>query len=268
MRRVGRRESGEVSSRDAWTRKELATLLEVARAHEPRLYPALLLAFSTGLRRGEVLGLQWADVVVKRAELCVRRSVSRGVAATPKSGRARTVAMPPSLVREIESLLALRHRQQIERGWASVPLWVFCSESGDRWDENNFSRAWRRVQRRAQKQGVRPLPFHSTRHSYATFAIDAGRSIRWVSEQLGHADPAMTLRAYAHVLPRREEDVSFADFGAMNTAPDGPIRPLPSVVAGSEELRPPKAQHARQFPWSGRSDSNRRPSAPKVRAAT
>ena len=141
---------------------------------------------------------------------------------------------------------------------------MFCSESGDRWDENNFSRAWRRVQRRAQKQGVRPLPFHSTRHTYATFAIDAGRSIRWVSEQLGHADPAMTLRAYAHVLPRRDEDVSFADFGAPRTAPDGPIRPLSSVVAGSKELRPPKAQHGRQFPWSGRSDSNRRHSAPKA----
>ena len=101
MRRVGRSESAEVPSRDAWTREELSTLLDVARAHEPRLYPALLLAFATGLRRGEVLGLQWTDIVVKRAELCVRRSISRGVAATPKSGRARIVAMPPSLVREI-----------------------------------------------------------------------------------------------------------------------------------------------------------------------
>ena len=66
--------------------------------------------------------------------------------------------------------------------------------------------------RRAQKQGVRPFVFHSTRHSYAALAIEEGRSIRWVAEQLGHADPAMTLRAYAHVLPREEEDRSFADF--------------------------------------------------------
>ena len=48
--------------------------------------------------------------------------------------------------------------------------------------------------RRAQKRGVRPLPFHATRHTYASLAIEAGRTLPWVAEQRGHADPA-SLRA-------------------------------------------------------------------------
>ena len=105
-----------------------------------------------------------------------------------------------------------------------------------------------------------------TWHTYATHALEAGRSVRWVSGQLGHADPAMTLRAYAHVLPHREEDLSFADFGTRHAAPDGPIRPLSTVVAGSSEERPPKTQQDRASAWSGRPDLNRRPSAPKTAA--
>ncbi len=115
--------------------------------------------------------------------------------------------------------------------------------------------------RRAQKQGVRPFVFHATRHSYATLAIEDGRSIRWVAEQLGHADPAMTLRAYAHVLPLEDEDLSFADFVPV-TPPDGPIRPLPREAVTASSSPSPKTESQRPVAWSGRSDSNRRPSAP------
>ena len=62
------------------------------------------------------------------------------------------------------------------------------------------------------------MRLHSTRHTWATFALQAGKSIRWVADQLGHADPALTLRVYAHILPQEETDLSFADFR-------GPRRP-------------------------------------------
>jgi len=45
-------------------------------------------------------------------------------------------------------------------------------------------------------------------------ALAAGKSIRWVAEQLGHANPELTMRVYAHVLPSEEGDLTFADFGA------------------------------------------------------
>ena len=74
---------------------------------------------------------------------------------------------------------------------------------------------------RAQPLGVRPLRIHDARHTWATFALHAGKNIRWVSDQLGHADPAFTLRVYAHALREEETDLAFAEFGGLgrpNTA--------------------------------------------------
>ena len=54
-------------------------------------------------------------------------------------------------------------------------------------------------------------------HTLATHALDSGKSIRWVADQLGHADPALTPRVYSHVLRDDEVDLSFADFAAAET---------------------------------------------------
>ena len=95
---------------------------------------------------------------------------------------------------------------------------VFCSETGSPWQERNFNRVWERVRRKAQAEGARPLRLHCTRHTYASRALAAGKSLRWVAGQLGHSNPELTLRQYAHMLPQEETDLSFADFG-------GPRRP-------------------------------------------
>lgn len=58
MRRVGRRTAAEAGHADSWTRQEVEALLGLAAQHEPRFHPALALLFSTGLRRGELLGLR------------------------------------------------------------------------------------------------------------------------------------------------------------------------------------------------------------------
>ncbi len=67
---------------------------------------------------------------------------------------------------------------------------------------------------RSEKGRVaRPLRLHGTRHTDATRALKAGKSLRWVSQQLGHSRPELTLRTYAHVMPDEESGVSFANFG-------------------------------------------------------
>ena len=110
-------------------------------------------------------------------------------------------------------LLATRRREALSRGWAEIPEWVFCSGKGTALDERNFARRWERLRRRAQAKGIRPLKLHSARHAWATLALQAGKSIRWVADQLGHADPALTLRVYAHAIREAEPDLSFVDFG-------------------------------------------------------
>jgi integrase len=70
---------------------------------------------------------------------------------------------------------------------------------------------------------VRPLELHCARHTYASRTLAAGKSVRWVAE-LGHANPELTLRTYAHVLPDRE-DLAFADFVSVSDAPGRPLSP-------------------------------------------
>jgi hypothetical protein len=83
------------------------------------------------------------------------------------------------------------------------------------------------VRRRAEKKKVRRLKLHCTRHTWATYALQSGKNIRWVADQLGHADPSLTLRVYAHAMPDDEIDLSFADFG-------GPGRPYTALANDDE----------------------------------
>jgi len=230
MRRVDRRVGTEASGVDSWSPEEVSTLLRVAEEHEPRFHPALAALFYTGIRRGELLGLKWEDVDFQRLRLHIRRAYVKGSMTTPKSGRGRHVAIAPALASLLVDVLATRRREALTFGWAETPEWVFPSQTGSPIDQDNFERSWRRVRRRAQALGVRPLRLHCARHTYASLALASGKSVRWVADQLGHADPALTLRVYAHVIPNDEQDLSFLDFDGS-----GRLYPAPLGATRSEE---------------------------------
>jgi integrase len=140
------------------------------------------------------------------------------------------VALPPSIVNELRRLQARRRQEALGRGWGEVPPWVFCSSVGTYLDPGRVSRRWARVRRAAARHGVRPLKLHAARHTWATLALESGKSLRWVARQLGHADPALTLRVYAHALPEEERDLSFADFQAVPSTPK-PHQTSPALLA-------------------------------------
>jgi hypothetical protein len=154
--------------------------------------------------------------------------------------------MTGGLAEVLFDLLAARRRQALASGWPEVPEWVFCSDVGNALEERNFSREWYRLRRRAEKEGIRPLKLHTTRHTWATFALQAGKSLRWVAEQLGHSDPGFTLRVYAHATRENESDLSFADFGGskrLNPAPakgeaDAESRNTAASLVGRQGLEP------------------------------
>jgi len=240
MRRIDRRTAKETRVVDAWSREEVEKLLGVAEEHEPRFAPVLRFLLSTGARRGEAVGLRWEDVDFESGRITIRRALTQGVTVTPKSGKARRIAMPPTLASVLFDLLAERRIQAMQRGWAEIPPWVFASKAGTPLDERNVTRSWHRVRRRAQKAGVRPFKLHAARHTFASLALAAGRSIRWVAEQLGHANPELTLRVYAHALPVRDEDLAFAAFAASAPTRPGSSRlyPAPDPEESLDEESP------------------------------
>lgn len=70
-----------------------------------------------------------------------------------------------------------------------MPQWVLSIQTGGPLDVHDFERTRLRLRRRSQKAGVRPLRLHRTGHTYASFALAAGKPVRWVSQQLGHSSP-------------------------------------------------------------------------------
>jgi integrase len=233
IRRVARSEDLEARVVDAWTRNEVEKLLGLAREHEPGFEPLLRFLFSTGARRGEALGLQWEDVDFDRSRITIRRALTKGIQVTPKSGKSRVVAMSPTLSEALFDLLGQRRRENIALGRPDIPVHVFCSQAGTPLDERNLTRTWQRLRRRAARLGIRPLRLHAARHTFASIAIASGRSLRFVAEQLGHSDPAFTLKTYAHLLPSESEDMSFADFSATL---DGTKRHQTAPADGVENL--------------------------------
>ena len=141
MRRVDRREATEVRQAEAWTETEVRTLLAVAHEHEIRFYPALLFMLSTGVRRGECLGVQWSDIDFERCRVTIRRAIVRGAATTPKNGKSRTIAMPPGLASALfdRSHNAARSRSA---GAGLRSLGGFSARSRSTWRGRSRKSAW------------------------------------------------------------------------------------------------------------------------------
>jgi integrase len=171
--------------------------------------PLLATAIYTGLRFGEVLGLTWADVDFKAGLVRVRKQLGRdGKRVAPKTKKAvRDVVLAPALRPLLLDLKAGSRYSQPDH-------LVFCTQTGTPLQQRNVTRRGlepaaeraglipTKEQRKAAKQaggdGRPGLRFHDLRHCYASALIDAGADIVFVSEQLGHASPAITLTVYSH----------------------------------------------------------------------
>lgn len=203
----------EVKEIQCWTPEEVTTLLDCARREEPWFRAFLRATADTGMRRGEVMGLQIGDLNFARSEIRIRRAIVRNRVTTPKSGKAHTVVMAPGLSVALRVYLEPRRFEE-----ANPEEWVFRRRGGGHLREDEVKAPWYRVRKRAAARGVRPLKFHTWRHTWASMALAAGRPITWVSSNLGHANPSITLRVYSHMIPDQAEDLSWLERGNETTS--------------------------------------------------
>jgi integrase len=192
-----------------WTAEQLRRFLEHVAGD--RLYAAWLLLASTGMRRGELLGLRWVDVDLELARVSVRQTLvlagRQVVISEPKTSRGRrSIALDP---RTVAALRAWRAAQAAERlAWGGA--WVdsglcFTREDGTplhpEWLSDAF--AWR-----VQRAGLPPIRLHDLRHTHASLGLAAGVPVKVMSERLGHTSSSFTADAYQHVTPALEEQAA------------------------------------------------------------
>lgn len=169
----------------------------------------VLFALYTGVRRGELLAVQYADINFDDAYVTIRRSLEETRSGlnfkVPKNGKSRTIPLVP---RVLESIRHHRARQAAQR-LALGPAYqnhdlVFAMEDGSPWKPHAFGDRFRwKVQPCNEIPHIR---LHDVRHTTATLLRRAGVSIKDVSTILGHSTVAVTADIYTHTL--RDDSVS------------------------------------------------------------
>jgi integrase len=192
-----------------WDAEQLRQFLHGIEQH--RLCPAFHLAASTGMRRGEVLGLLWRDVDLDARRLSVSQALV-SVAYTAQiadvktgSGR-RTIDLDD---RTISILRAWRKRQLEERlalgaNYEDHGL-VFTRPEGSWVHPDLFSKTFDRM---VAASGLPVIRLHDLRHGHASLLLKSGVPVKVVSERLGHATPAFTMTVYQHVLPGMQAEAA------------------------------------------------------------
>jgi len=182
--------------------RELSSLLK--RAADSRIYIPVLLAATTGMRRGEVLGLHWSDVDLDRGVVVVQRSLSttRGgsMEKETKSHRGRrSVTLLSVAVDALRSHKAAQARARLQLGPLYDDRDLVCARpNGTHLDPGKLSSAFGALIR---ESGLPTIRFHDLRHTHATHLMKLNVHPKVVSERLGHSTIGITLDTYSHVIP-------------------------------------------------------------------
>jgi integrase len=167
--------------------------------NSPECYPLFLSAIHTGMRSGELAGLQWTDVDWRRNFVCVRRGVKNGKVLPTKTGKARRIDLSDALKAELEAMRRRRREEYLEAGKPEIPEWVFPNSDGGIIDMQNIKN--RRFYRCLEKAKLHRIRFHDLRHTFASLLIQNGESLAYVKEQMGHSSIRVTVDVYGHLIP-------------------------------------------------------------------
>jgi integrase len=206
-----------------WLAGELRTFLSQVEELPPiplPSYPLWRLAASTGMRRGEVLGIRWRDIDLDAARLSVLQQVARirrkgadgKVEVIWGFGPPKTNAGRRSIALDAVTVAALRARRQL---WAVEKVktgkvyndedLVFCRADGSHLDPDVVSQTFERL---VNRSGLPRIRFHDLRHTHATLGLAVHVHPKVMSERLGHSSITVTLDLYSHVIPAMQEDAA------------------------------------------------------------
>jgi integrase len=204
-----------------WSVDEARTFLDYTTGD--RLEALWTLLLTTGLRRGEALGLRWDDIDFDAGRLAIRRTlVSVGYQvrwSEPKTAASRrVVALDVGTVTALRAHRArqLEERLAIGRGYLDDGL-VFADVAGETLHPDGVTQRFDRLVRDA---GVRRIRLHDTRHTAATLMLEQGVPLKVVTERLGHSSTRITADLYQHATEHMQDDAA-AKLGAALLGKEG-----------------------------------------------
>lgn len=199
-----RKSMEEQSMEQVYTKDECAKFIEYFERTKSLSALGVIIALYTGLRIGEVSGLQFADIDLSEKSLCVRRTVERivdidngktkmlvGLPKTPSSQRC--IPLHADLIHFIQPIKEFFHPNFYVLSGADNPI-----------EPRTFRNAYYRI---CKEIGIKkPLKFHALRHTCATLLIEAGNDVKNVSAVLGHSNVTTTLNIYTHASFKKQSE--------------------------------------------------------------
>lgn len=170
------------------SKSQLQRFLETAKTSQ--YYLIYLLELSTGLRRGEILGLKWEDIDFNKSTITIKREVVmvKGKPTVVESVKSKTSFRTLSVPFEI--LNALKEKPKTSD-------FIFVTSNNTIVSPTNLRRDFKKILKKAGLPSY--IRFHDLRHTYATYLLEAGVNIKFIQQELGHSNPAFTLHRYSHV---------------------------------------------------------------------
>lgn len=200
--------------RRALTVEEQHRLLDAARNSPRNIMFAIVFTLYTGCRKGETLGLQWKDVYFDENKIHVGQQLNRHYdvdgdgeqrsvleVTTPKTKQSvRDIYVCDSFAKEFyEYKQRMIQWKKLNRFAHSEDDFVFVGVKNTPIEPRVFFKYYKEVLGEA---GIEEADFHTLRHTFATRCIESGMDILMVAKTLGHANVAMTLNRYSHLLPK------------------------------------------------------------------
>jgi integrase len=188
---------------------EIGTLLKAAQGTWLRL--PVLVAVTTGLRRGELLGFRWSDLDLKAGTLTVNQSLERlkGKVAfkAPKTKTSRrSITLPEAAVQALQEHRVAQAEERLMLGLGRDPRGlVFTRANGQPLDADSLTKAFGRL---VADTRVTPITFHGLRHTHISHLLMDGVHVKVVSERAGHANVNITLSVYAACIPSMQADAA------------------------------------------------------------
>ena len=176
-----------------------------------RMKSLFTLLIVTGMRPGEALALKWSDIDFEKKRITINRSLSRvggkWSLKEPKTSRGRrSVPVPQEVLEDLIELKGMQEEEKKKKQDYHDYGFVYATSSGEPFSDRNINRQY--FKPLLKDAGLPDIRLYDLRHTCATLLFSLGENPKIVSERLGHADVALTLNTYSHVLPDMQESAA------------------------------------------------------------
>lgn len=203
MSGVKKPKEDDVKEMEVYNEKEIKQLFEALEFESLQLRTFVTLAITTGMRRGEIAGLEWSKIELDRGHLYITQSIPKlkdkePILKPPKNGKTRKIALSESTLEELRLLHAEREieKSDLPDQWADGNhSFVFCHPDGMPYNPQWYTKKWTDFHRRHQ---LKPIRLHDLRHTSVSWMIYKKIHSEAIAKRVGHSNIKM-LEIYGHI---------------------------------------------------------------------